>query len=335
MAATIFVALAFVPTIAGAAQHRARYLMGTVCEVAVGVPTSSSEFLGVPRSSSEGTGLPRNPRNPRNSEELAEIDLAFAEAERIEGFLSTWKPESELSRLNAGEIDATSPELAALLAETLEWSRRTDGAFHPLVRPLIDAWKTREDGAVPARAAIDAALAKMHAGAAGAQFEEGAFGKGYALDRMLAKLTSAEAMIDFGGQLIVRGSRRVGIADPEDRQRPVVELTLSDASLSTSSGSEKTFTVDGKRFSHILDPRTGQALPPRGSVSVIAERALTADILSTALYVMGEDDGLRWANANGVAALFLTTTHQLRLSNAARERVRGLAILDRNYRLKD
>jgi thiamine biosynthesis lipoprotein len=142
-------------------------------------------------------------------------------------------------------------------------------------------------------------------------------------------------MIDFGGQVLVRGEQRVAIADPQRRQHPVLDFALRDASLSTSSGSEKTFEVSGRRFSHILDPRSGEALPPRGSASVIADDALTADILSTALYVMGEDDGLRWADANGVAAIFIDPQRHIRLSAKARERARGLALLDRNFSVKE
>jgi thiamine biosynthesis lipoprotein len=151
-------------------------------------------------------------------------------------------------------------------------------------------------------------------------FEEGAFGKGYALDRMLA-LLDGEALINFGGQIIVRGAHEVTIADPANRDLPVLALTIADASLSTSAGA------------HILDPRTGKSVGDRGSASVIANDALTADILSTALYVMGEDDGLRWAAANNVAAIFINGNRTIRLSPAARER--GVAVLDRNFKLKD
>lgn len=298
-AATLIAALAIVPVVTEAAvQQRARYLMGTVCEVAV----------------------------PAGHE--AEIELAFAEAKRIERMLSTWIPDSELSRLNSGAAAAPAAEVAALLEQTLEWSRRTNGAFDPRIKPLIAAWKTRESGALPSRDAIAAAMQSK-------QWEEGAFGKGYALDRMLARITAGEAMIDFGGQVAVRGELRVSIADPADRQRPVLALTMRDGSLSTSSGSEKTFEAGGRRFSHIIDPRTGEALPPRGSVSVIADDALTADILSTAIYVMGEDEGLRWAGDNGVAALFITPNHTIRLSAKARERARELELLDRNFSVKE
>lgn len=295
-AATLIAALAIVPVVTEAAvQQRARYLMGTVCEVAAHDP--------------------------------GEIELAFAEAKRIEAMLSTWTNDSELARLNRGE-GTPSPELQALLDVADAWSKKTNGAFDPRIKSLIGVWKTREEGALPAREAIDTAMRQP-------QIEEGAFGKGYAIDRMLARLASPEAMINFGGQIAVRGSLRVTIADPADREKPVVALTMADASLSTSSGSEKTFEAGGRRFSHILDPRTGEALPPRGSASVIATDALTADILSTALYVMGEDEGLRWADANGVAAIYLTPNRTVRLSAKARERARGLELLDRNFSMKD
>jgi thiamine biosynthesis lipoprotein len=256
----------------------------------------------------------------------AAIEAAFAEAARIESMLSTWSEDSELARVNRGEA-TPSPELRSLLDQTLDWSRKTERAFDPRVKALVDVWKTRDAGTLPASTSIAKALQQ-------AQIEEGAFGKGYAIDRMLA-LQPSVTMIDFGGQIAVRGPLEVSIADPADREHPALALELRDASISTSSGSEKTFDVDGRRFSHILDPRTGEALPPRGSVSVIAREALTADILSTALYVMGEDDGLRWADANGVAAIFITPHHQVRLSAAARENVRGLRLLDRKFRLKD
>jgi len=196
------------------------------------------------------------------------------------------------------------------------------------VKALVDAWHIRGDGTLPAPETIELARAQK-------QIEEGAFGKGYAIDRMLALLPREEAMVNFGGQVAVRGMLRVDIADPADRNKPALSLELRDAAISTSSGSEKTFFSRGREFSHILDPRSGEALPPRGSVSVIATEALTADILSTALYVMGEDDGLRWADANGITAIFIASDRKVRLSAAAREHVRGLRVLDRNFSLKE
>ncbi|HEX3109000.1 MAG TPA: FAD:protein FMN transferase [Thermoanaerobaculia bacterium] len=226
-----------------------------------------------------------------------QVEAAFAEAARVEAMLSTWRNDSELSRVNS-HTSVPGPELASLLDVVETWREKSGGAFDPHVRGLIDVWKTREGGAVPTAAEIAKARARK-------EIEEGAFGKGYALDRMLEKL-DGDAILNFGGQLLVRGSYEVTIADPEHRDVPLYKLTLTDASLSTSSGSEKTFVIDGHVFTHIFDPRTGEALPPRGSVSVIASSALLADIQSTALYVMGAGEGLHWADSNGVAALFIT-----------------------------
>ena len=296
--AAFIVALALVSTVAAARViQRGRFLMGTICEIRV---------------------------PPGNDEQLS---AAYAEGRRIEAMLSTWTTESELARVNRGEA-VPSTELQALLEVTQDWSRRTNGAFDLRVKALVDVWQIRGGGAVPSRDAIALARAQT-------QIEEGAFGKGYAIDRMLALLPRDEATINFGGQIAVRGTLPVDIADPADRNKPVLSLELRDASISTSSGSEKTFVVHGREFSHILDPRTGDALPPRGSVSVIATEALTADILSTALYVMGEDDGLRWADANGIAAIFIASDRKVRLSAAAREHVRGLRVLDRNFSVKE
>lgn len=271
---------------------RAQYLMGTICEISV-------------------------PSSPRAD---SQINAAFAEAARIEQLLSTWREDSALSRLNRGK-GASSRELYEILKTATSWSRETKGAFNPLVRPLIDVWQTRAEGGIPSDAAIRTALARVAVDnvqfgdgrivlANGARFEEGAFGKGYAIDKMIGVLRAdgaESALINFGGQLAAFGEpREVHIADPAHRDRPLLPVIVRNQSLSTSSGSEKSFTVAGRRFTHIIDPRTGMALPPRGSVSVIHESALVADILSTALYVMGPEEGTGWARDHSVQATFLS-----------------------------
>jgi FAD:protein FMN transferase len=272
---------------------RAQYLMGTICEITV-------------------------PDSPAAAEQ---VDAAFGEARRIEGFLSTWREDTELSSLNRSGGGVVSPELYQLLETAIAWSGRTGGAFNPLVRPLLDLWKTRGEGAVPDALAIHDALARIQTSnvrfdhgvitlANGARFEEGAFGKGYAIDHMIDVLRgrgATSALINFGGQLASFGDpREVSVADPEHRDQPLVPVTLRNASLSTSSGSERSFVVHGRRFTHIFDPRTGEALPPLGSVSVLNPSALVADILSTALYVMGPEEGARWAREHQIEAIFIT-----------------------------
>jgi thiamine biosynthesis lipoprotein len=276
---------------------RARFLMGTVCEV--------------------------------SADRDADVAAAFAEAARIEEFLSTWRAESELSCLNRGEVAEPSPELAALLDRAERWRDATGGAFEPRIRPLVEAWKTREEGAVPKDATLREALSTI--ASRRAPFEEGGFGKGYAIDRML----ESAQLVNFGGQIGARGSSTVTIADPLRRDHAVVQFTLRDASLSTSGGSEKTFRIGKRLFTHIIDPRSGFALPPRGSASAVDASAFDADVLSTALYVMGPDEGLAWANANEIAALFITESNQIRVSDAFRRRIRDLRVLDRKFEIKD
>jgi thiamine biosynthesis lipoprotein len=226
---------------------RAQFLMGTVCEI-----------------------------------DAANPEPAFAEARRIEGMISTWRDDSELSRLNRGEIANPSPELSAMLSEAMAISRETGGAFDPTIGRIT----------LPRR------------GAKG-MIDEGGFGKGYALDRMLA-LLEGEAMINFGGQIVVRGAREVSIAHPLHRGRPAVTLTLRNASLSTSSDSEQP--------GHIIDPTTGQSVPSWGSVSVIDPSAFRADALSTALYVMGPERGLAWAIERNIVAIFISDSGEIKWS---------------------
>lgn len=285
----IAVLLLALPAIASAATTRAQMLMGTICEITV------------------------------PDESASQIDKAFAEGKRVDELLSTWRDDTELSRVNRGE--QPSEELRRLLAITVDWAHRTNSAFDPLVGPLVQAWQIRGAGAVPSKETLAAATAKASLANVnvnvspivmknGAAFEEGAFGKGYAIDRMLWVLRSNavhRASINFGGQIGVYGDQPwVTIADPEHRDTPAVGLLLANRSISTSSGSEKSFKSGSHVFTHLIDPRSGEALPPRGSVSVIDKSALNADILSTALYVMGPDEGLKWAREHNVAAVFIT-----------------------------
>ena len=101
------------------------------------------------------------------------------------------------------------------------------------------------------------------------------------------------------------GAWRIAIAHPHDRTRAALEVRLTTGSLSTSGGSERDLVVGGARVAHHLDPRTGRPAAFDGSVTVWHERAIVADMLSTALYVMGPDDGLRWAEDRDLAACYL------------------------------
>lgn len=257
---------------------------------------------------------------------------AFAAVERVEERISTWSPDTELSRLNRAPVGTAveiSDGLAALLRELRRWTRSTGGAFDPTVGALVDAWDLRGEGRRPdsvalaeAREAVGwrrfeieadgPAVRRLHPGA---WIDAGGFGKGLALDRArraLRRAGIASALLDFGGQVVAVGSPpgggdcwKVGVAHPRHRDRAAAELSLCGESAATTSAGERFVTAGGERHGHVLDPRTGRPVPAWGSVTVVCEEPMAADLLSTALFVMGPDAGGSWARGQGVAALLL------------------------------
>jgi thiamine biosynthesis lipoprotein len=256
--------------------------------------------------------------------------------------LSSWRSDSELGGVNAsppGSPVALSPELAALLAEAAAWRDATSGAFDPAVGALIDAWDLRGAGRVPVAASLAAARAaatfpaclELSAGTATRLLEScwvdsGGFGKGAALRAARAALGShgvTAAVLDFGGQVEVLGpSVPIAVAHPAQRDLPYRTLLAGDVSLATSSQSERFVEAAGVRYGHVLDPRTGSPVPAWGSVTVLAGDPLIADVLSTALFVMGPDSALAWARARtdvGVLVLQLSAGDVIAAWNPALE----------------
>jgi thiamine biosynthesis lipoprotein len=269
----------------------------------------------------------------------AEREAGFAGAEAaleriraVEDLLSTWRHDTELARLNAAPPAAwvgLSPRLSSLLAEVRGWHAATDGAFDPAVGALIDAWGLRGEGRLPSEAELAAARGATgldrfmfdDAGGAAARsssrawIDAGGFGKGAGLRQALSQLEAmgiGDALLDFGGQLAVRGSGPdgrgwpVAVAHPARRGEVAARLLVSDRSVATTSQSERYVEADGKRYGHVMDPRTGTPVAPWGSVTVVARDPLDADALSTALFVMGPEAGLRWVrDRDDLGALFL------------------------------
>ena len=257
---------------------------------------------------------------------LARLDRALTTLEQTEGELSTWRDDSAISALNRSPVGtpwSASPAICHLFTALSEWQALSGGAFDPSIGRLIQAWDVHGEGRIPSTGAL--AHARASSGFRHLDFDAvqctvtrradvvvdvGAFGKGEALDRLEQRLGDRPWMVDFGGQVSVRGvppggGWPVSIAHPLDRQRAYAEVILREGSLSTSGGSERDLVVDGRRISHHLDPRTGGPAAFDGSVTVWHRRALIADILSTALFVMGPDHGLRWAESRGIAACYL------------------------------
>ena len=258
---------------------------------------------------------------------VANLGRALTALERTDAQLSTWQEHSAISRLNRATIGmpwSADNGLCELFGDLFAWQAATAGTFDPAIGPLTTAWGIHEDGAVPTD--LQLADARRRSGLHHLDFDGerctvtrrtdvtvdvGAFGKGEALDRAARVLAGSAWMIDLGGQVAVGGRPPDGkpwtvrVAHPVSRDRSIMQVRLTSGSLSTSGSSERDLRVGNIRVGHILDPRTGKPATFAGAVVVWHERALVADILSTALYVMGPDDGLRWASARGIAAAYL------------------------------
>ena len=256
---------------------------------------------------------------------LQAIDSAFAAVRRVDDVINDWRDDTELARFNHSDPNvevSAGHALVGYLREVANWSRSTGGAFDPAIGALVDAWGMREGGRFPSEAALRAALERsgLHRFALGSTtlrrpdsaswIDAGGFGKGAALRAArdaLGKLGVRGAILNFGGQIQVLGDTVlvVDVAHPRQRLHPVARFRLHNASASTTSQSEHFIDIDGRRFGHVLDPRTGVPVPAWGSVTVVHSDPMIADILSTALFVMGPEDGMRWAEARGLAVLYL------------------------------
>ena len=263
---------------------------------------------------------------------LAASEKALIALQRAERRLSTWRQDTELARLNKAEVGQAvdlSPELATELAGVRRWWKATNGAFDPGIGKLSEIWGLRSGGKKPARALLDRVTGtpglealRLEGPTAVRQhpdlnIDEGGFGKGAGLDDAVRKLRDTDAtaaMINLGGQVALFGagrSVRLDIADPSDRQRAALTLTIDRGALATSGNSERSLVIGQRAYSHILDPRNGMPVPDFGSLTVWADDALAADCLSTGLYVLGPEKALDWATKHeGIEILVLESSDE-------------------------
>lgn len=261
---------------------------------------------------------------------LAASERALSALETAERRLSTWQKGTELCRLNhnsPGKPFELSKELAEELHSVRHWWRETGGAFDPAIGALVSAWGLRSGGRLPARNEIERALdvcgmrymdLKSRTATSlrsGLIMEEGGFGKGAGLDSAIEAIRGEgvlAASIDLGGQIAVQSSMKpmeIGLADPRRRDSMVIKLSINEGSLATSGNSERGIEVDGVSYSHILDPRTGFPAPDFGTITVFADDSLTADCLSTGLFVMGPQAAIDWVSCrSGIELLVLQTS---------------------------
>ncbi len=254
--------------------------------------------------------------------------IVFAEIRRIEGLLSKYDPESVVSKLNQSGVLKVSPETFLIIKKSKEFTKESNGAFDITAAALVDLWGfTDKKYRQPQEQEIQQVLKLVGSDNIILQNRDnvvkftlprvkidlGAIAKGYALDCAAAKLKENginSCLINSGGQVFCLGTKygkpwKIAIKDP--RSDTIIDvLKLSDQSASTSGDYEQFFIKDNKRYSHIFNPRTGYpADSGLISVTVVAPDGLTADALSTAIFVLGKDKGMKLAKKFPEVKLYL------------------------------
>lgn len=256
---------------------------------------------------------------PEHAADRVEVVLEALEMlDSIEASLTIYQPESEISRLNRSPITGPvklSGATFRLLEKSIRWSRRTQGAFDVTAGPLIQAWGfTGRNGRKPTSDEIEAARHLIgfekimldhdrqtaQLSVPGMAINLGAIGKGDALDRLASHLRKS-GVHDFlihGGNssLIASGDQThnsgrgwaVGIAHPTKPGRRLAGLFLKNLSLATSGSGKQYFHYRGRRFGHVIDPRTGYPTGDLLSMTVLMPSAGDADAAATGLFVMSD-----------------------------------------------
>lgn len=277
--------------------------------------------------------------DPVSEEDFNFFALGIVEAlESVDTNMSTYREDSELSQFNATlstEPFDVSADTARVIAAALEVSRQTDGAYDITVGPLVNAWGFGPDG--PQRSPDDEQIAalrsqtgfqnvKVNVGTSelwkwvsGLSCDLSSIAKGFAVDKVTETLKTRGAenfMVEVGGEVRAVGQNaygdawRIGIRKP---LQGVAEhwgvVPLADKAMATSGDYQNFYESDGKRYSHIIDPRTGRPIESRlASVTVIHDECMMADAYATALTVMGPEAGLEFADEIGLAVVFVMRT---------------------------
>ena len=255
--------------------------------------------------------------------------------DRVDRIMSTYRTDSELVALNRQPVDRWLPvdaELHRVLSAALVLSEQSAGAFDVTVGPLVSLWGFGPEarGAVPDPAAVERARDRVgyqHLSLRGdppallkarpVEIDLSALAKGYAVDMISEKLTALGCrrhLVDVGGEVRARGRNstgrwwRIGVERPDPGRTGTIQSVLEarDAAIATSGDYRNFIEVDGRRYSHTIDPATGAPVRHRlASVTVVAETAMWADGYATLLNVLGPDAGPAFARERGLAAYFL------------------------------
>jgi thiamine biosynthesis lipoprotein len=297
-------------------------------------PKLASKSLVLMGSNFELTAL-----HPNDTLAWQAVEAGIAEIRRIEALISSWQPNSQTSEINrmAGIRPVrVAPELLGLIQRACKVSRLTDGAFDITFAATDSLWQfDQQVHELPDSATVAASVAHIDwqkiiidekegtvfLQEKGMKIGFGALGKGYAANRARKRMQGlgiASGLVNAGGDLTAWGTDeqgepwKIGIADPQSRERIIAWLQAEEQAVVTSGNYEKYFLSGGQRYAHIIDPRSGW--PARGlkSVTVVCPDAELADALATAVFVLGPQKGLQLIDQlRGIACLLVTEEDKL------------------------
>ena len=258
--------------------------------------------------------------DPDHARGEAAIDAVMDEMRHVDDSMSTYKPTSEVSRVNALAAQRKvpiSPELFKLLSTALEYSRITEGAFditYASVGYMYDFRRHKRpsekqiEAALPAvsyrHVLLDASTHSVRFSQPGVRIDLGGIAKGYSVDQGIEILQArgyTHALVNAGGDSRVIGDRFgrpwvVGIRHPDHPDQVITRIPLVDSAFSTSGDYERYFDEGGVRYHHIIDPHTGHSASKVRSATVIAPTATRTDGLSKTAFVLGPDEAMRIYN---------------------------------------
>jgi thiamine biosynthesis lipoprotein len=271
---------------------------------------------------------------PGEAAAAAAAQLAIDEVRRLEAKYSRYRPDSIVSRINAsagtGERIAVDPETAGLLGFADKLHEASEGRFDITSGILRRVWDFKA-ARVPSAEAVAALLPDvgwpladwdgetLALQRAGMELDFGGFAKEYAADRAAATLHAAGiagGTVNLGGDVSLVGPHptgvpwKIGIAHPRRTGEVVASIDLAHGALATSGDYERSFEVDGRRYCHILDPRTGWPVTHWQSVSVVGPACLASGALTTIAMLMG-DDAHAFLREQGVAFLTIDADGRL------------------------
>ncbi|HWP91314.1 MAG TPA: FAD:protein FMN transferase [Thermodesulfobacteriota bacterium] len=267
---------------------------------------------------------------------------AYSEVKRLDDMLSNYKTDSNLSLVNSqagkGRIKVP-PEFVELTERAVYFSNLTDGAFDITVGDLVDLWRnSQQKDDMPDEKTIKRTVSEcvgskkialyprekeIQLKSSCLSIDFGGIGKGYAVDRALKILKAngiESGVINFSGNIYAIGSPpgeegwTIAIRHPRMKEEALTFIKVRDMAVSTSGDYERYFEINGKRFSHIIDPRTGYPVESVPSVTIIAENATDADALSTAVSVMGKEKSVETLEKLERVGSIIVTGHKGNLS---------------------